>query len=43
MATSLSNLVKTLAEIIHEIKCKNEHDDKQCETCGIKYKDCESF
>ena len=42
MASSLSNLVKNLAEIIHEVKCKNEHDDKKCETCGIKYKDCEN-
>ena len=43
MASSLSNLVKNLAEIIHEVKCKNEHDDKKCETCGIKYKDCENY
>ena len=30
-----------LAEKIHKIKCKNGHDNKKCETCGIKYKDFE--
>ena len=42
MASSLSNLVNNLPEGIHRIKCKYEHDDKKCETCGIKYKyyDC---
>ena len=41
MANSLSNLVNNLAEGIHEIQCKYRHDDKKCETCGIKYKDCD--
>ena len=41
MASSLSNLVNNYAEGIHKIKCKYQHDDKKCETCGIKYKDCE--
>ena len=36
MASSLSNLAKSLSEGIHRIKCKYEHDDKKCETCGIK-------
>ena len=40
MASSLSNLVYNLAEDIHKIKCKYEHDDKKSETYGIKYKDC---
>ena len=40
-ASSLSNLVGYLPEGIHEIKFKYEHDNKKCETCGIKYKDCE--
>ena len=35
MASSLSNLVN-LSEAIHRIKCKFGHDDKKCETCGIK-------
>ena len=43
MSTSLSNLVNNLAEGIHKTKCKYVHDDKKCETCGIKYKDCDSF
>ena len=38
MASSLSNLVNNLSEGIHRIKCKYGHDDKKCETCGIKYK-----
>ena len=42
MASSLSNLINNLSEGISRIKCKNGHDDKKCETCGIKYKyrDC---
>ena len=40
MASSLSN---NLSEGIHRIKCKFEHDDKKCETCGIKYKYCDCF
>ena len=43
MASSLSNLVNNLSEGIHRIKCKSGHDDKQCETCGIKYKYCNCF
>ena len=41
MTNSLSNLVNNLAELIHKIKCKNQHD-KKCKTCGIGYKDWES-
>ena len=42
MASYLSDLVNNLSEGIHRIKCRYEHDDKKCETCGIKYKyrDC---
>ena len=36
MASSLSNLVNSLSEGIHPIKCKYGHDDKACETCRIK-------
>ena len=43
MASSLSNLVNNLSEGIHRIKCKYGHDDKKCETCGIKYKYCDFF
>ena len=43
MASSLSDLVNNLSEGIHRIKCKFGHDDKKCETCGIKYKYCNCF
>ena len=43
MASSLSNLVNNLSEGLHRIKCKLGHDDKKCETCGIKYKHCDYF
>ena len=43
MASSLSNLVNNFSEGIHRIKCKFGHDDKKCETCGIKYKYCDFF
>ena len=43
MGSSLSNLVNNLSEGIHRIKCKQRHDDKKCETCGIKYKYCDCF
>ena len=39
----LSNLVSSLFEVIHRIKCKVGHDDKKCEICGIKYKYCDCF
>ena len=40
MVSSLSNLFNNLSKGIHRIKCKYGHDDKKCETCGIKYCDC---
>ena len=43
MASSLPNLTDNLAEGIHKIKCQYEHDNIKCETCGIKYKDCECY
>ena len=43
MESSLSNVVNNLAEEIHKIKCKFEHNDKKYENCGIKYKDCDCF
>ena len=43
MASSLLTLVNNLAEGIHKIKCKYRHDDKKCETCINKYKDCNDF
>ena len=39
IASSLSNLVDNLAEGIQQefiFKCKYGHDNKKCETCGIK-------
>ena len=41
MASSLSNLANNFSEGIHRIKCKCGHDDKKCDTCGIKYKYCQ--
>ena len=43
MASLLSNLLNSLSEGIHRIKCKFRHDDKKYETCGIKYKYCDCF
>ena len=40
---SLSNLVDNRSKGIHKIKCKHGHDDKKCETGGIKYKYCNCF
>ena len=37
MASSTSNLVNNLSERLNRIKYKLEHDDRRCETCGIKY------
>ena len=34
---------QNVANRIHRIKCKYIHDDKKCETCGIKYKYCDCF
>ena len=41
MASSLSSHVNNLAEEIHTVKWKYRRDNKKCETCGIKYKNCE--
>ena len=38
MPSSLSTLVNNLSEGLHRIKCKLGHDDKKCETYGIKYR-----
>ena len=38
---SFSNLVDHLAEGTHKIKCKYRYGNKECDTCRIKYKDCE--
>ena len=43
MASLLSNLVNNIADGIHIIKCKQGHDNKKCETQGIKYKNCKCF
>ena len=41
MASSLLNLVDHLDEGTHKIKCNYGYENKICESCGIKYKDCE--
>ena len=43
IASSWLNRGYSLAEEPHKIKCKCEHNDKKCETCGIKHKDCAWF
>ena len=43
MASSLSNLVNKLSEVIYWIKCKFGHDHKKCETCGIRFKHYDCF
>ena len=37
----LSNHVDNLAVGIHKNQGKHGRDNKKCETCGIKYKDCD--
>ena len=36
-------LINNLSEGRHRIKCKLGHNDKKCETCGIKFKYCNFF
>ena len=43
MESSLSNLPNNLSERIQGLKCKHDHDNKECETYGIKYKHCDYF
>ena len=43
MAGSLSNLVNNPSEGIHRIKCEFGHNNKKCQTCGIKYNYCNCF
>ena len=43
MASSLPNLVNNPSDEFHRIKCKFGHDDKKCQTCGIKYMYCDGF
>ena len=40
MGSSLSNLINSLSEGIHTIKCKFGYNDKKFENCSIKYKHC---
>ena len=43
MASSLSSPVNNLFEGVHRVKCIYEHNDKKCQTCGIKCKYCDCF
>ena len=43
MANSLSNLVHNFAEGIRKIRCKQGHNNKKSEECGIKYKYCNCY
>ena len=40
MASALSDLADKHTEETHKIKCKYGYDNKKCETCGVKSKDC---
>ena len=37
------NFANNLADRIHAVKCKFQHNDKKCGTCRIKYRDCDFF
>ena len=41
MSSLLSNLVNNVSEGLHKVKCKLGHDNKRCETCGMRYKHCD--
>ena len=43
MASSLSNLINNLFEGIHKINCKFGRKDNKCETCRIKFRNCDCF
>ena len=43
MASSWLSLGSNLTEGIRRVKFKYGHDNKKCETCGSKYKNCECF
>ena len=43
MASTLSNLVNNFAEGIHEIKYKNEHDNKNVKRVELKTKIVSAF
>ena len=43
MANVLSNIANNFSEGIHRIKSKFRHNDKKCETYGIKCKYCDCF
>ena len=42
-AKFMASFLSHLADGILEIKYKFGHDNKKCEFCGIKYKDCNCF
>ena len=39
----LSSLASNLSKGIHKTKCKYGQDNKKCETCRMKYKNCNCF
>ena len=41
MASSISNLIDNVPEGNHRVICRHRHDNKNCETFGIKYNYCE--
>ena len=43
MASSLPHFVNNVSKVTYRIKCEHGHDDKKCETCGIRCTHCNSF
>ena len=43
MASTLSNRVNNIFEVIHEVKCKYGHDDQKYENSGIKLNNYDNF
>ena len=43
MTSSLPNLIDNFSQGIRRNKYKFGHDDKKCDTCGIRYKYCDCF
>ena len=43
MTRSLLDFNDNLVGKVHKIKCNSGHDNKKCERCEIKYKECKCY
>ena len=43
IASLLSSIANNLSEGMHRVKCKYRHDDKKCESSGIKHEHYDCF